>query len=279
MSRFRRKVETRKKKFLGALIGAGASIIGGAMSASGNKRAAETAGEFNQATAREQMAFQERMSNSAVYRRMQDLRRSGINPILAGQYDASTPAGAMGTMPMYSVPDILTPGIQTGLQYAKTTAEIPQIEETVKKLEQETGVARAQIHQIGKNIDLMVQQIDESKSRANLNDVEAVLKDTLKIKTETETGKIELDTDHLRIAIEMLGLERDIYMNNPQLKGFEIAARGAKGPLGLSGMIGQAQSTVGAMLNNLWTVVQEEGSVTLKQFQDIISSAWEQMKK
>ena len=57
---------------------------------------AATARDFSDQQALRQMQFQERMSNTAHQRQIEDMKKAGLNPILSAGAGASTPSGASG---------------------------------------------------------------------------------------------------------------------------------------------------------------------------------------
>jgi hypothetical protein len=116
---------------IGGLIGAGGQVYANQQTA----KSVAGANEMSRRIAREQMQFQEGMSNTAYQRAVRDMRRAGVNPLLAiSKGGASTPAGAGFSAQSMRYGDPVAAGISS----AKISADIGLTENQAVKIAEET---------------------------------------------------------------------------------------------------------------------------------------------
>ena len=148
--------------------------------------------EARKATAR-QMAFQQDMSNTSYQRGMEDMRKAGLNPILAGKLGgASTPTGST-----YNPENIATQATNAYLQAKQTEANVQQTEAQTAKILAETDVIEnSQGSFMGRNVEFIKKEankvVSSVKEAESINNVLDKIKDSLnKAKTQQLMKKIK----------------------------------------------------------------------------------------
>ncbi len=208
-----------------SLWSAGAALVGSLFDADSARDASAASAE----AAQQQMLFQERMSNTAYQRQVDDLKAAGINPMLVAKLGgASSPPGAQ---PQVVVPQVgrgfseFASGLSSAMQASKVKTEGEILEQTgfaqaranLEKTIADIGFTSQQTVKIVKDTELVAEQIATEKEKPA--QVRAMV-DSLVATTKTEGFKqlnLEQQTRLLQAQIPM-------YMAKAQLDQNQVRA-------------------------------------------------------
>ncbi len=117
----------------GSIIGAGAGLLG-----------QQNANDSNAKQASLNRRFQERMSNTQHQRAVTDMRKAGLNPILAAGNPNSSPGGAQAQMG--NIGTAAMEGASSAASISKLESETAMIDEKLKPVMDQIGQVQAETY-------------------------------------------------------------------------------------------------------------------------------------
>lgn len=218
----------------GALGGIAGAVGGVASTILGNNSAKHEAEKNRQ--------WQEQMSNTSISRRMQDLRNSGLNPLLAvenASSGASTPAGSQAQI------ERMNPAWITALSSAKlqkqqgdvAKAEERKVNAEAEAIENDNSFHEYRKQQLEQEAELRRQGILTEKTVQELNKANSLEAKARILVHQANEKNIKMNMEEAKRKIQLLDIEINKFNNTPVLKtGAFETAKSISSPWNLLGL-------------------------------------------